>query len=223
MGRSPSPRLAWLGTSHAGRCVGNGPGYGSASSTACSSAFERLSEMPGGGFRAWAATASMAGPPTAAMVAAASRPACEDDASSRGVACLGTGDVGRGPASGAQRATTSSPPWRASGASGGWRPAEVASAVFTSGPCGTVAGARSASPAPTGRVETGCLLPVGRWGPMSGAPSPSSTRVTTPSDRARGAAVWTSWPEPASAAGDPPAEGEVLPPEGAAEGPAVGR
>ena len=81
-GRSSSPRWPWTGTPHAGRCIGNGPGYGSASSTAWSSGLERRSEMPrGGGFRACAATTAGAGPPTAAMVAAASRLACEVDAS----------------------------------------------------------------------------------------------------------------------------------------------
>ena len=222
-GRSPSPRLAWSGTSHAGRCVGNGPGYGSASSTAWSSAFERLSEMPGGGFRACAATASRAGPPTAAMVAAASRPACEDDASSRGVAGAGPGVAGCGPPMGASRATAPLPPRRMVGDTGGWRSTVVTSTVFASDPWGAVMGTGSASPPPTGVVGTGCLLHVGRWDSMTGVPSPSSTLVTKPSCRAWGAAVWARWPVSGSAANNSPAGEELLPTEGAGDDTTVGR
>ena len=217
-GSSPSPRLACSGTSHAGRCVGNG----SASSTAWSSAFERLSEMPGGGFRACAATASSAGPPTAAMVAAASRPACEDDATSREAARGGPGDDGCGPPVGASRAATSLPPRRTGGGTGGWRSTVVASAGFASDPWGAVMGTGSASPSPTGMVGTGFLLRAGRWDSMAGVPTPSSTPSTKPSCCACSAAVWARRSGSGSAAGNSPSGEELLAADGAGGDTTVG-
>ena len=154
--------------------------------------------MPGGGFRAWAATASMAGPPTAAMVAAASRPACESD--------------GAPPTP--LRAAACPPPWRSAGVAGAWWEAAAAGDGLASDPGGAVTGTRGSSPPPTAEVEEGGVLPAGLGGAMSGATLPSSTIVASPSGRAWGAAVWLWRPWSVVAEGAP--TGVSAPPAGCA-------
>ena len=172
--------------------------------------------MPGGGFRAWAATAPMAGPPTAAMVAAASRQACESGAPSRGGGPVELGPESDGTQPTLTRAAVSSPPRRSVAVAGAWRTAVAAGARFASDPGGAVTGTRGSSPPPTGVVKEGGVLPAGLGGTMSGATLPSSTIVTPPSGRARGAAVWAwrLWPVVAEGA---PTECVSAPPAGGAE------